>query len=267
MKISVYVAIRNATTMDFPIAEVIRHHLPLADEFIVLEGYSDDDTFEVISAINDPKLKIVRQQWDRSDPGAWWRNFKQAAMAHCTGDWCVFMDADEFIAEWEFDRLRAMMQSADKPLIPVRMLNFYANYKVTSAHPERVRWPVTKFIIHRNQSDMHFVGDGANIVCDSCEWFEVPEDAVRVHHFGAVRHAARLRQKWRNDGQMKRSKPTFDWLPSFIFDLLPHNWFDPDFLDDLITYEGPFVQPVRENPRRFTRDNMKLYRYLKQKGR
>jgi glycosyltransferase involved in cell wall biosynthesis len=266
MKISVYTAIRNATILDFPIAEVLRHHLPLADEFVVLEGYSDDNTFDIVSAV-DPKVRVIREVWDRSEPGAWWRNFKQKAKSHCTGDWCIFVDADEFIPEWEFDRVRSMIAATDKALIPVRLLNFYGNYKVLNIRPERIRWPVTKFVIHRNQPDIRFVGDGANVECDSCSWYEVPQDAVSLHHFGAVRHPARLRQKWRNDGQMKKKKASFDWLPSFVFDLMPHNWFDEDFMDDLATFEGPFVAAVREQPDRFTRDGMKVYEYLRKQGR
>jgi hypothetical protein len=37
---------------------------------------------------------------------------------------------------------------------------------------------------------------------------------------------------------------------------------DDQFLDDLAIYDGPYIQPVRENPARFTRDGMKLHKFL-----
>ena len=37
-------------------------------------------------------------------------------------------------------------------------------------------------------------------------------------------------------------------VPSFLFDLFPHRWADPQFLPDLKIYEGPFLRAVRENP-------------------
>ena len=52
-------------------------------------------------------------------------------------------------------------------------------------------------------------------------------------------------------------------LPSFLFDLFPHDWADPAYLPDLRTYEGPFVKAVRDNPDEFVRDGFKLYEYLK----
>jgi hypothetical protein len=43
------------------------------------------------------------------------------------GDWCILLDCDEFIPEWEFERLRQFLASTDKDLVPVRFYHFYAN--------------------------------------------------------------------------------------------------------------------------------------------
>ncbi len=51
-------------------------------------------------------------------------------------------------------------------------------------------------------------------------------------------------------------------LPSFLFDLFPHDWKDPQFLSDLALYEGPFDRAVRENPEEFVRDRFSLVRHL-----
>ncbi|HEX3702173.1 MAG TPA: hypothetical protein VHU82_02510, partial [Vicinamibacterales bacterium] len=204
----------------------------------------------------------VRNKWDRSQPGAWWRTFGDEARKLCTGDWCVKVDCDEFIPEWEFDRLRTLLATADRSVLPMRFMNFYANYRVHNIKT-LPHWKVT---IHRNVPDAEVVGDGSNVVLKSEEWGEIPEDAIVCHHFGAVRHASRLRQKWRNQGLMKRQTPAFDWVPSFIYDLMPHSWFDKDFIDDLRIYDGPYVQAVRDDPAEFTRDGMKTYEFLKKRA-
>ena len=59
MRISVYTAMRNCIENDYPFIEMLRHHLPLADEIVINEGYSTDGTFEAISNL-DPKIKIFR---------------------------------------------------------------------------------------------------------------------------------------------------------------------------------------------------------------
>lgn len=256
MKISIYTSIRNGIYLDFHIVEMLRHHIDLADEIVVNEGFSTDRTYEAIRDLH-PKIKVHRQPWDRSNPGAWWRTFGDQARKLCTGDWCIKLDGDEFIPEWEWDRLRNLLATTNKKILPMKFLNFYANYKVLNIKT----LPHHKFVLHRNE-DAEIVGDGANVKLKSEDWGDVPANAIPCHHFGAVRHASRLRQKWRNDGMMKRATPAFDWVPGFVYDLLPHGWLDKDFLNDLRIYNGPYVKAVRDNQAEFTRDNMKVYKYL-----
>lgn len=263
MRISVYTYIKNGLSLDFHVIHMLRHHLPLADEIVVYEGYSTDGTYEAIKDL-DPKIKIYRERWDDVAPGpTWWGELSDASRKRCTGDWCIKLDADEFIADWEFDRLRAMLASTNKDLLALRFKNFYANYKVFNAHPERSKGIEWKYAMHRNLPQVHAVGDGSSVRVGDTPWEDVPADAIELHHFGAVRHPARLRQKWRNDGAMKSAKPHFDRVPSFVYNLMPYDWFDEDFLPDLEIYEGPYVKAVRDDPDEFVRDGMKVFDYLK----
>lgn len=261
MKLSIYTGVYNGLRLDFPIEEMLAHHLPLADEIIVNEGHSDDGTFERISHIGS-KIRIIRNAWDRSDPSAWHRRFGETARRACTGDWCVKLDCDEFIPEWEFERLRNLLEHTKGTVLPVKFVHFYANYRVVNAHPEKSRWPAFGYRIHRNIEGIEVVGDGAQIREVGSELPPVGDEWIECHHFGAVRHPARLRQKWRNDSLMKRKRPRFDWVPGFLFDLFPHNWLDEDFVGDLAIYEGPHIAAVRQHPERFTRDGMSVYKAL-----
>lgn len=263
MKISIYMYLRNGISMDFHVEAMLRHHLPLADEIVVNEGYSDDDTYERIRQI-DSKVKVHRRRWDDVKPGlSWWCCLGDQARRDCTGDWCIKLDADEFIPEWEFGRIRRLLAETNEDLLPMRFKNFYANFKVLNARPERSRWPVWKYIIHRNLPSVQIVGDGSSVRLGSQPWAPVPDDAIELHHFGAVRDAARLRQKWRNDGAMKAKRAHFDSVPLFVYRLMPHDWFDREFIDDLSVYEGPFVKAVVDDPGEFIRDGMKVYEWLK----
>jgi hypothetical protein len=262
MKISIYTGVRNGLSLDFPIAEMLTHHLPLADEIVVNEGYSEDGTFEKIRDI-DPKIRIIRHSWDRSDPSAWHRRFGEDARRACTGDWCIKLDCDEFIPEWEFGRVRELLAQTRATVLPVRFVHFYANYQVVNTRPEKSRWPRFGFRIHRNVADIEVVGDGANIRQVQHDFPAIGDEWIECHHFGAVRHPARLRQKWRNDTAMKRARPGFDWIPRFVFDLFPHNWYDEDFIGDLAPYDGPHVAAVRTNPGRFVRDGLSVLKHVR----
>lgn len=266
MTLSVYTFVRNGLYYDFHVVPMLRHHLGLADEIVVVEGYSDDGTYEAISTL-DPRIKVFREREDRSDPNAWHRKFKNDARARCTGDWCVLLDCDEFIPEWEFDRLRQQIATTDQDILPVRFTHFYGNYRVYIADLPAIT-PLTGWRIHRNLPTIEVWGDGANVrhVGREDDPVASPDAAIAVHHFGTVRHAARLRQKWRTQAkQHDAAKPTWDKTPGFVFDMFPHRWDDPDLLPRLQVYDGPFIGEVMRDPAEFTRDDMWLYRHLQER--
>ena len=264
LKLSLYTCVKDGLYLDYHAVDMLKHHLPLADEIIVNEGFSRDGTYEAIKNI-DQKIKVHRLEWDRSDASQWLPRFKNQARELCTGDWCINIDCDEFIPEWEFEDIRRYISTATEDLIPFRYLNFYGNYKV-NVQPSQAGMKY-KMVMHRNRPDIEVWGDGANVRIrgkelrlSDCDVYPAP---FICHHFGEVRHPGRLRQKWNVVSQA--SKGVWRWFqyPAFLFNLFPHNWKDVDFLDKLEIYEGPYVKAVRDNPKEFVRDGFQLYEYLK----
>jgi len=269
--LSIYTSVRDGLFYDYHVVEMLKHHLPLADEIIVNDGFSTDGTYERISAI-DPKIKVFRSDWGKPTDLGWITRFKNDARSKCRGEWCINLDCDEFIPEWEFESLRARLERSAAVIHPLRMINFYGNYKVFHEHPEKVPWPDVKRNIHRNLPEVEVCGDGSNVrLKTDPEAMGEPKVEFNCHHFGFVRNPARLRQKWRNvlanlyRGRAARPKNWFN-LPTFLFDWFPHDWKDPQFMNDLAVYEGPYVRAVAENPAEFTRDKMSLYHCLKQRA-
>lgn len=262
MKLSIYTFVKNGLRQDYHVVEMLRHHLPLADEIVVHEGMSSDGTYEAIRNI-DEKIKIFRSDWNMYKGMDYVIRFKDEARKRCTGDWCILLDCDEFIPEWEFEKLRDLLEEDSADAIRVKLINFYGNYKVFNSSPDRFRWPSEKLIIHRNRDDVEIFADGSSvrILGPHIPISSLP--ALEIHHFGFVRHGARLREKWRNmRGRLYLAKTPKFLLPSFLFDLLPHQWMDADYLPYLNIYDGPFVQAVRDNPSEFVRDGFDLYKYL-----
>jgi glycosyltransferase involved in cell wall biosynthesis len=262
MKLSIYTGVKDGIYYDYHVVDMIKHHIPLADEIVVNEGYSSDGTYEAIKDIH-PKVNVVRSHWDRTDPSSWHRKFKNAAREMCTGDWCILLDADEFIADWEFDRLRRYLVMTDKALAYVSFKHFYGNYKVFMEHLGKMP-PAQGVRIHRNQKDAEVWGDGANVRLQGQEYNDgiLGVEMFECHHFGEVRDPARLRQKWRIQSRAHSARPTWDRLPSFLFNIMPHKWDDPSILPTLGLYEGPFIKAVQDNPEAFVRDEFMTYKLL-----
>lgn len=266
MKLSIYTAMRDCRRQDYPFLDMLRHHLPLADEIIVNEGHSTDGTFEAISNL-DPKIKIFRSHWDRPSGEHWWIHFKDESRRRCTGDWCIHLDCDEFIPDWEFDDIRRHLANTSEMLIPTKFYNFYGNYRVYHGDPGSVHWITRKMIIHRNIDELEFWGDGSNLKERGKPFsWDTSTREFTVHHFGSVRSAARLREAWWSAGRFRSGRSIRLRPPSFAFDLFPHKWNDPVFTPGLQIYDGPFIRAVKENPGAFTRDDMEMYELLRSKG-
>ena len=86
-----------------------------------------------------------------------------------------------------------------------------------------------------------------------------------VHHFSCVRDPARLREKWHIQAKMHGRGKKYK-LPAFVFDWLPHDWRNPEGLDALAVYDGPYVKAVRDNPDEFVRDDFYLWNYLREQS-
>lgn len=60
MKVSGFTIIRNGQKFDYPFIESIQSMLNLCDEVIVAVGNSEDQTLELVKAIDSPKSKLYK---------------------------------------------------------------------------------------------------------------------------------------------------------------------------------------------------------------
>ena len=103
MKISACYITKNESAN---IAASIESIAASVDEIIVYDTGSEDDTCCIAEAL--PKVKLFR--------GAWCDDFaaaRNAALSHATGDWVVFLDADERFSEATRENLRTVLEKAE----------------------------------------------------------------------------------------------------------------------------------------------------------
>lgn len=134
MKVSGFSICRNVVKFDYPVVEAIRSALPIVDEFIVNVGQSEDGTLELIQSIGSHKIKIVESYWDDSitKGGLLFSRETNVALSHCTGDWALYLQADEVLHERDYERIRKTLQeaSSDEAVLGItfRYLHFYGDY-------------------------------------------------------------------------------------------------------------------------------------------
>lgn len=137
IQISGFTIVRNAQKLDYPFVESVRSALPLCDEFIIGCGDSEDGTRQICASLQTEfpdKVKVFDSQWqpDRQTGGMQLALQSDAAMNRCTGDWCLYIQADEVFHEGYYDNLRAAIQLAhSRPEIDAVVfdyVHFYGSY-------------------------------------------------------------------------------------------------------------------------------------------
>lgn len=205
VKISGFSICRNAVRFDYPIVEVIRSALPLVDEFVVNVGQSDDGTLELIRSIDPDKVRIVESVWDDSmkKDGLLFSHETNKALAHCTGDWALYLQADEVLHEAELDRIRRSVREhhPDPRVVGLtfRYLHFYGDYRSTNP------WFYHKAVrLIRNDGEVESCGDAVGFWLKADRgYLQGPhKDRLRpsgatIYHYGWVKHPKVLLEKFR----------------------------------------------------------------------
>lgn len=145
MKVSGFTFIRNAEKLGYPVKESILSILPICDEFIVNVGDSDDNTLEIVSSINDPKIKIIQSQWNEkmTTKGFVYAQQKMIAHFNCTGDWAFYLEGDEVVHEDDLPKIHSAMvkylNDTEVDALVFDYIHFYCNQNTVLEGPGWLR--------------------------------------------------------------------------------------------------------------------------------
>ena len=189
MKLSGFTFVRNAVRAEYPVTESISSILPIVDEFIVNVGLDDDGTLDLIQSLKDPKIKIIKSQWNPNAKtgGSVFAQQTNIALFNCMGKWAFYLQADEVFHE---EDLPIIVDYVDRYIdddrvegLAMRQLNFWGDYKTLIAvYPywERRRcWIVKPHLFALS------CGDAARFAV-------VPKYKKKAHRLRAIETEARL---------------------------------------------------------------------------
>lgn len=115
MKISSFIPITNPKKRGDTYIEAIKSHLLFSSELIIVDGGSTDGSLEEITALNDPRIKIVTLPWPQEN---WsWTEFAKhwnAGLEACSGDWVAAGETDHIFHEDQIDRLKEEISLSEK---------------------------------------------------------------------------------------------------------------------------------------------------------
>lgn len=99
INLSGHMIIRNGIKFDYPFIEAFNSIIPICDEFIFVEGCSDDGTFEELKKIEktNRKVKIYQKEWATDKPQKYniLSDLTNFAIEQCSGNYHIQIQGDE----------------------------------------------------------------------------------------------------------------------------------------------------------------------------
>ncbi len=143
MTISAFTFIKNGEILGYPFIQSIKSILPIVDEFVINVGDSEDNTLELIQAINDPKIIIIQSKWNdkMSDRGYVYGQQKMIAQFNCTSDWAFYLEGDEVIHEEDLDKIKATCEKyVDDKEVEAITFDYFHFYGNTNSYLDSPAW-------------------------------------------------------------------------------------------------------------------------------
>ncbi len=204
MKISGFTIARQAVRFGYPLAESLRSLLPLVDELVVGVGDGDDGTWEMVRGLDDPKVRAFRSTWDMShrEGGRVLSVETNKALERCSGDWAVYLQADEVLHEDEIPVLRRALERHLRGRAEgLRFLyyHFYGSYQTVQDH--RRKWYRSAVRAVRTGHGVVSVGDAYGFKVKEggrLRSLRKADSGVHVYHYGWVRPPGVMLEKQRN---------------------------------------------------------------------
>lgn len=244
--VSGFTFVRNAIRFDFPLRESLESLMAVCDEVVVAVGRSDDETLGLVRSLDNGRLKIVETVWDDSmrEGGRVLAQQTDIALGHCTGDWCMYLQADELLHEGDHASLRGAIDAVhgdpNVEALLMRYLHFYGSYDYIGAGRQWYRQEIRAV---RNTGDVVSWGDAQGFrrrEGTSFEKLRARRTDVRVFHYGWVKHPRVQMEKqraanrfWHDDDWIERNIPNAEM-------------FDYSSAHELVPYVGSHPAVMRE---------------------
>jgi hypothetical protein len=179
------------------------------DELVVNVGIGTDDTRARVEAWvakhqaegSPVHFVLFESHWPLDDPekkkaGLILSEQTNLALDRCTGDWCIYLQADEVFHEADYPKIRAAMKEfeATPPVegLVFEYLHFYGSFDVVQKTRSAYRREVRAF---KRSSGARSIGDAQSFRKPDGSKLAVARTGVRVFHYGWVRNPEAMREK------------------------------------------------------------------------
>ena len=201
MKVSAFTFIKNGQILGYPFIESIKSILEIVDEFVINVGESEDETFELVQAIDSKKIRIINSKWNDSlhTKGYVYGQQKMISQFNCTGDWAFYIEGDEVYHEKDLVRIKKSMEMhLNDSNVEALVFDFYHFYGNSNSYLDSPGWYRSEARIIKN-SLRTYAPDGLFwLVLDSNKKGRYPRakhTGASCYHYGWVRSEDQMNLK------------------------------------------------------------------------
>lgn len=205
MKVSGFTLVRHGTKFDYPYLESLRSLLPIVDELVINVGIGEDETLETLKTFardeGGGKVVLFESHWPLDDPekrrgGQILAEQTNLALERCTGDWCIYLQADEVLHEADYSEILGKMKefAQDSTIdgLLFRYIHFYGSFDVIRRGRGAYRREVR---IIKRASGARSVGDAQSFRLTDGEKPRVALLNAAIYHYGWVRPPEVMKEK------------------------------------------------------------------------
>lgn len=212
MKISGFTFMRNTAGLYYPFRESILSVLPIVDEFVVALGQGDDGdaTEAMLLEMQEPKIAILKTEWDTSrfSGGTVYAQQTDLAREACSGHWLLYLQSDEVIHEQYLNTITNVcsqyLEDEHTEGFLFRYRHFWGDYRhCVVSHA----WYPSEIRIIRNRPDIRSFADAQSFRAftafngvnyrdlKNSRHLRVRRIPAEVYHYGWVRPPSMMKRK------------------------------------------------------------------------
>lgn len=235
MKVSGFTFIRNAVKYGYPVVEAINSILPICDDLYVAVGNSDDNTLELIKAIDPDKIKIIETVWDDSlrEGGRVLAVETDKAFQAIPNDtdWAIYIQGDEVLHEQYLPTVKeAMLKWKDNQMVDgllFKYKHFYGSYDYVGSSE---RWYPHEIRVIKNNKKIYSYRDAQGFRKNENEKLRVKPIDAYIYHYGWVKDPRTQNAKIENFQKL--------YTPENKLNQIKSEEFDYTGIDSLALFEG-----------------------------